>query len=241
MMERTGLHRVGAALFAVAMSAIAHPAAADGWSLRVSTDAMTDKEHRVAVTENAQGHRLSVYRLESGAVWMNFAVSDGSLDLISSDKLIDYRVDKREPVRLQDAAKVRHLGIIMSEWEPKWVNFQIWHGKENEGRNGIAQLLEGETFTVRYYLATGGYKDTRFSLVGAAPVMAEAIGISVEPDPGVAARADRIASARRRHIEQCPKDHPRATSQCILTLKACDAHSADASAFERCVEGLAGR
>lgn len=234
--------RVAAALLLMLASTIFHPAAADdGWQLRISTDAMTDKEHRVAVTGNAQGHTLSLYRIDSGEVWMNFAISDRSMDLISGEKLLDYRIDKEEPVRLRDAQSLRHLGVVMVEWEPKWVNFLIWHGKESEGRRGITQLLEGTTFTVRYYLATGGYKDTRFSLKGAGPVIADAIGISLAADSATEGRANRIAAVRRKHIEQCPRDNPRATSQCILSLKACDAHSSNADAFERCVAGLAVR
>lgn len=233
--------RIAAALLLTLISTIFHPAAANGWEVRVSTDAMTDEERRVAVTQNEQGHRLSLYRIDSGAVWMNFAVSDSSLDLISGDRLIDYRVDKSKPVRLGEVAKMRDLGIVLTEWEPKWVNFQIWHGKEDQGRRGITQLFEGDVLTVRYYLATGGYKDTRFSLKGAGPVMADAIGISLEADAATEDRANRIAAARRKHIDQCPRDHPRALSQCTLALKACDAHTADAGAFETCVNGLAGR
>lgn len=201
-------HLCASALIAL-LGVASHAAFADDWKLTVSTDVMTDQERRMAVTTNREGHVLSLYRIASGQVWMNFAISEGSLDMISPDKLIDYRIDKHEAVRLSNYLKLRKLGVVTSEWEPKWVNFLIWHGKENEGRGKIAQLFAGDTFTVRYYLSTGGYKDTRFSLAGAAPTMADAIGISAQSDPAGEERAQRILAARKRHISKCPKD-PRA-------------------------------
>ena len=63
------------------------------------------------------------------------------------------------PARIELAA--HGLGIQAYEWKPKWVNFLIWHGKEDEGiANDFVQLMEGQKVVFRYYLSIGGYKDT---------------------------------------------------------------------------------
>lgn len=228
-----------AILITVALGFVASPASAQGsWSLKVSTDAMTDQERRAAVTSNAQGHSLSVYRVASGQVWMNFRLSDETLDLISSEKLIDYRIDKHEATSLGKFQSLRNLGVVTSEWEPKWVNFLVWHGKESEGRGKIGHMLNGSKFLVRYYLATGGYKDTSFSLEGSGPAIAKAIGISEVADAATEELANRVHAARMAYIKQCPTEPIEASLRCRRALSTCTPHAKDADAFEHCIAGL---
>lgn len=228
-----------AILITVALGFVASPASAQGsWSLKVSTDAMTDQERRIAVTSNAQGHSLSVYRVASGQVWMNFRLSDETLDLISGEKLIDYRIDKHKVISLADFQSLRRYGVITAEWEPKWVNFLVWHGKESEGYGQIAHMLDGSRLLVRYYLASGGYKDTNFSLIGAGPVIADAIGISANPDRDAVERSQRVHAARAEYINRCPTEPIEASLRCRRALATCTPHAQDAASFERCVASL---
>jgi phosphoribosylformylglycinamidine (FGAM) synthase-like amidotransferase family enzyme len=71
------------------------------------------------------------------------------------------------------------LGIHAYEWEPKWVNFLIWHGNENESiAKDLVHLMKGKRVVFRYYLSTGGHKDTSFTLKGSVSAITSAIGIN---------------------------------------------------------------
>ncbi len=215
-------------------------AGAGDWKLRVTTDAMTDQERRMAAATNADGHRLSVYRIKSGEVWMNFSVSDRSLDLISPDKLISYRIDKREPTHLQEHTRMARLGIVTYEWEPKWVNFLLWHGKENEGRGEIQHLMDGSSMLVRYYLSTGGYKDAIFSLDGAGPVIADALGIKVGADGALEENAEKSRALLRAHIvERCQPLSGRAALLCRTDAVDCNSlHKNDPPRLGACLAAI---
>src|SRR5690606_32981434 len=113
-------------------------------------------------------------------------------------KGIVYRVDKHAAVELHESRNLRSLGIRVYEWEPKWVNFRIWHGRLDEGLStGLVQIMTGQQLVVRYFLGTGGYKDTEFSLTGSSQAISGALGIPANIDPNTQARKqafrDRLA------------------------------------------------
>jgi hypothetical protein len=173
-------------LFTFIIALSVHAFAWADWGTEERIDAMTDEVKKTAIVKNELGHTFSVYRISPGGeVWGNFALSDGRFDQVDWEKPPIYRVDKEEPTNLERMKKMQEmgLGIHAYEWEPKWVNFLIWHGKADEGvANDLVQLMEGQKVVFRYYLSTGGYKDTTFTLKGAASAISHAIGISSKID-----------------------------------------------------------
>lgn len=190
--------------------------ASASWNVETEADAMTDEIKKSAVVVNAQGNSLTIYRHPSGAVWANFSLSKGSMDQLSPQKPPVFRVDKNEP---QDVAKEKRLqemgvGIQAYAWEPKWVNFLIWHGKESEGRSKtLDQLMQGKTIVFRYYLFTGGYRETEFSLDGAGTVIASALGIGVEKDKATAEQQEEFKRTLLAASKTCQQD--------MKTFRAC--------------------
>lgn len=193
------------------------------WTVETRIDAMTDEVKKTARVENELGHTFSVYRIsEGGAVWGNFALSEGMYDQVDWQKPPLFRIDKNEPIDLADIREIQKMvGIKTYEWEPKWVNFQIWHGKEEEGiGKTLVQLMEGETVVFRYYLSTGGYKDTSFSLEGAASAIAEAIGITKEIDRSAQKKSEEYRKAVTAATERCMQDMS-TFQECFSKVKEC--------------------
>lgn len=160
----------------------------NAWSVDRHVDSMTDRLVKKAVVRNPEGHELQIYReQEHGRVYGTFRISDDSSDILDPEELPIYRVDKREPERIVGRAFEESTDIPSARAKPKWVHFLLWHG---EGRTAVAgtlrDLMDGDQVVFRYFLFTGGYKETRFSLEGAKEAIAEALDIA--PDPTVAER-----------------------------------------------------
>lgn len=204
-----------------ALLVLSGPAASAAWTVETRLDAMTDEEKRSAIVTNDEGHSFSVYRIEpGGAAWANFALSDQVLDQLDSQKAIMYRVDKNDAVNLEEARGLGSLGIRAYEWEPKWINFRIWHGKIDEGlSNSLAEMLTGERLVVRYFLATGGFKDTEFSLVGSSRAIAEALGIPASFDREDQARQRELRERLAEEATRCRQSND--LRACIERVSAC--------------------
>jgi len=171
---------------------------------------MTDEVRKAAIVKNDLGHTFSIYRLsEGGPVWGNFALSEGMFDQVDWGKPPIYRVDKQAPTDLAEMKKTQDMGVGIHayEWEPKWVNFLIWHGEKDEGiAKDLIHLMEGQNVVFRYYLSTGGFKDTSFSLKGAAPAISEAIGISPKIDYSAQQKIDEFNHAYLAESKRCQQD-----------------------------------
>ena len=194
------------------------------WTVNTSVDAMTDEKKKVAIVKNDLGHTFSIYRIsKGGAVWGNFSLSDKMFDQVDWKKPPIYRIDKNKPIDLSSMKKLQDtFGVQAYSWEPKWVNFLIWHGKEDEGiSENIVNLMEGEKVVFRYYLSTGGYKDTTFTLKGAAPAISEAIGISGQIDHAAQQKSKEYRQAMINETNKCRKD--------MSTFKSCFSHVTECS------------
>lgn len=146
------------------------------WTSEVRTDAMTDEVLATARVINGAGHEFAVFRVGSPGepVLARFAIAEDSLGQISPGHPLMYRIDDHEPINLENvmflAEKASELGLDDDpekyyEWQPKWVNFGVWHGQGDLTRStALEQIVNGETLLVRYNLPTGGFKDTKFSL-----------------------------------------------------------------------------
>lgn len=178
----------------VALVAIAAPAGAQTWRVQAEKDAITDFQRRIATTANSEGHSLSVYRIEDGSAWATLRLAERSFDQFATDRAPILRVDQNNPNDLDDVRRLAAELPSMIEIKPKWVSFKVWHGKSSEGFSAtLREWMGGKVLTVRYYLFTGGYKDTRFQLTGAD----RAIRAALDVDAGAVQAGDAARDARR--------------------------------------------
>lgn len=215
-------------------------AAVADWSVTGRVDSMTDEIKKSAMVRNELGHTFSIYRItEGGPVWGNFALSDRVFDQVDWRKPPVYRVDKNKPNDLSRMRRMQEMGLGLHayEWEPKWVNFLVWHGKRDDGlANDLLQLMEGNSVVFRYYLSTGGYKETSFSLNGAGPAIAEAIGISANIDHSAQQRTEEFKNALLAEVDQCRKDM-NSFRECFARVNNCrDRSGQEVEKFKLCVQ-----
>lgn len=221
------------------LSLLTMATASASWKVETKKDAMTDETKKSAVVVNKQGHSLSIYQHSNGAVWANFSLSNGSFDQLSPQKPPVFRVGKNEPHDMADDKQVQEMGVGLHtyEWEPKWVNFRIWHGKESEGRSkALDQFMHGDTVVFRYYLFTGGHKETTFSLVGAGSAIASALGISVDVDKATAERQEEFNRADSAASTACQQD-VNTYLVCFEKVGWCRKQAKkDVAAFQHCLQ-----
>jgi hypothetical protein len=147
-------------------------AAAQHWVVTETKDAMTDEVRRAAVVTNKDGFTFSVYRLGAD-IWANFAIPNSDSAQLDAEKLIVYRVDDWVAKRLTDRVAERPK----IEVQPKWVNWRIGtHGSPDVWLT-LRQFPGGRRLVVRFYLFTGGWRDTEFTLTGAREALAYVAGL----------------------------------------------------------------
>lgn len=177
-------------LFAIAALLFLTPVTAK-WEVETRTDSMTDDEITTASVQNESGHTLSVYIRDTiafgetkSAVWAAFRLSKTSADLIGSENLPVYRVDKKDPHDLQNNKTITETSdgaMTTYLWEPKWVQWQIYHGQNEVVSDGsLYELMSGGSVVFRYYLPTGGYKETSFTLEGSRDAIQRATRVRMD-------------------------------------------------------------
>jgi len=197
---------------------------------------MTDVVTKTAYVSNADGFEFSVYLVPDrgetvGNAWFNFSLPSDSLDTLDPRKVILYRIDKWPPV---DVSKQISTGkdfpdIPLIETEPKWVNFRALLLTSRGADHTIRQFQRGRTLVVRYFLFTGGYKETSFSLTGASAAIADALGITANFDEQEEAEKDKLfqakdelASAKSSARSRCwSAAHPNDTLTCANSMGDC--------------------
>jgi hypothetical protein len=211
--------------------------AAAQWQVKEEKDSMTDAVRRTASVFNSEGHSLTVYRLPNDSVWMNFSLAERTTDQIASDKAPLFRVDKNSPHDLESEKRAQEMKLKMDfySWKPKFINFVIWHGKETDGRSTtLNELMTGATVLFRYYLPTGGYKETSFSLTQAGSAIATALGISQEVDLAKEARIQAMKSEVVAALKACVADRKNFPA-CNQKLTSCRGEAKDdADLFRAC-------
>lgn len=172
------------------------------WSEDIRQDSMTDEVISSALCASQSGFSLRLYRVSDGTIWATFRLPDASLDVLASRAPI-FRIDKLEPV---DIDGIRKTIAEMVEQEPKWVSWQVFHGGGAPNRGTLRDIMEGTTIVFRYFLFTGGYKETSFSLVGAKSAIASALQIPAEADSQTAAREAALLKIHSDAVEECRKN-----------------------------------
>jgi hypothetical protein len=212
---------------------------AQQWRVETRRDSMTDEVKRTATITNQAGYSVSVYRGPGGAAWFNFALPTRSLGQISPKRAPVYRVDRHEPEDLDDLRRTseRSEALRLYTWEPGWVNAVIWHGDESEGRGAsLEQLMNGKSLAVRYYLFTGGHRETTFPLTGAQSAISKALGIApTARDQAKETQLKLFQSAVIDATTVCMTEPPKAAA-CLDSVAACSsAANKDLERFLKCV------
>ena len=169
------------------------------WRVQSGTDAITDREEKIAEVRNQRGYRFGVYRVERGEVFAIFELPSNLVGSIDHDRPMHLRIDKNEPHEENGAyneLRERLTGEKIFYWEPGFVNFVIWHGKQDKGiARVIDELMAGDQLLIRYPVGTGGTRDVSFSLSGSKPAITEALELT--DDPAVKARAMAAKKANK--------------------------------------------
>ena len=165
--------RVFVAYAFIALTGVAH-----AWELETKVDSMTDEAKSMATLRNGEGHSFAVYRQKDGTVWALFSLASKTVQTLSPKTMPIIRVDKYPPNDFNHDSELATLLARLDRttptptysWEPKWVNAKLLHGDDAESRATVVdQLGQGKTLLVRYYLSTGGYKETSFAIGPSAP------------------------------------------------------------------------
>jgi hypothetical protein len=120
----------------------------------------------------------------------NFRIPPSDAAQLDGKKLIVYRVDdylpetpqtQTEENRFLEPAVHRHI----IDAQPKWVDWLVGLppplGSDLQRRR-LRQLSGGQRLIVRFYLFTGGSRDTEFTLVGAPEALADVAGVPMTFD-----------------------------------------------------------
>ncbi len=189
------------------------------WRVQTSTDAITNREEKTAEVHNQSGYRFGVYRVEGGKVFALFALPSNLVGSIDHDRPMYLRIDKNKSHEVggPDARELVQMGLKIFYWEPGFVNFFIWRGKQELGISRIVnELMAGNQLLVRYPVGTGGTRDTSFSLSGSKPAITEVLDLS--DDPAVKARqikAEKYNSVIGESADGC------STAKIATEMSAC--------------------
>lgn len=215
---------------------VSFASASPSWRVEREVDSMTDEATARALVTNEEGHTFSVYRRPNKEVWLSFRVSDNSSAVLSSQHLPIWRVDKFAPhdmsARKLGPQLQAMIGEVTAE-EPKWVHRLLWHGIEEEGRApGLRELMEGRQLRVRYFLFTGGFKETVFPLSNAKQSIANALEISEAQNPN----AERLHILTGEAVFACNGAPTGQSDECRDKVLRCnEAADVDPARFQSCM------
>ena len=235
-------------------------AATQHWVVTESKDAMTDEFSRMASVTNKDGFKFSVYTVGPRDIWANFRIPGSDTAVLDRQKLIVYRVDDYPPRTLETnrfAHEELHLQLL--DAQPKWVNWAVGARGSADLQETLRQLQAGKRLIVRFYLFTGGSRDTEFPLAGAREALADVAGVPPTWDAAEEERAKErqkrrplIPAARERAYQRCltvpsvlgPEGEPR--RRCLNEMSDCarkygdnvDPISTDATALIACFDAV---
>jgi hypothetical protein len=182
----------------VLLAQVAAAAAVGEWKVKTEIDALTDQTRQVATVTNADGFTFSIYRTGRG-VWANFSLPHSDPESLDPTKLIQFRIDKYPAQGLESWVDVkRDLGLQLFDVQPKWINFALPPSGGGESEVTRHRLQKGSTLLVRFYLFTGGSRDTTFPLKGARQAIAVATGT---PETWDEVEEERLEELRAHHRE----------------------------------------
>ena len=221
-----------ASFTALPLLVVAGKAQDDAWAVSHVVDSMTDASWSKAYATSPDGSTLAVYiGGKSKEQWIEFRLAGDNFALLDDEKLIMVRVDKYEPIDVIDMRSFEKiLQIVAVAAEPKWVHFDA-RLADAAFPDGVPRLIRrlqgGSRVLVRYYLATGGFQETTFSLVGARKAIASALGVSETWNTQAAEEYDRLDAAREAAESELAQSLHRCSNDSSASTLACTTREGD--------------
>jgi hypothetical protein len=186
-------------------------AASDHWIVTESKDVITDEVRRTAIVTNTDGFTFSVYTMGPKSIWANFSIPSSDSAILDGKKLIVYRVDDYPPKTLDtDRFAENEMHLHLLDAQPKWVNWAVGNRGSPGLQETLRQLQGGQRLIVRFYLFTGGSRDTEFTLRGAREALADVAGVPAAWDAAEEQQAKErqrrqplIRAAREGALHRC--------------------------------------
>lgn len=210
------------------------------WSVASSIDAMSDEKKLSAITKNEAGYRIQIYRIKNnGPVWMNFEIPSSSSDMFAPSMPIMYRIDKNKPYTVDLTNSLERVGLINSEWNPKWINFLVWHGDEKSGSSPIlSELMRGSKLALRYNIVTGGFRDVEFNLAGGEAAIKNALNVSGSASTEHLDAEKEVRRLIAEHVKICIRKQS-GNSECSQKVVSCaKSNTDDITGYKACVGEL---
>ena len=147
-------------------------ASAAEWNVSIQQDEKVEKVTNVAYTVNKLGYTLEIYRDSVNAIRSRFTMTKGLLRL--SDKTCPtYQIDRGPP-------KNRSINDAPCISSNQWAEYIMGYVNNDEIASSLLlALMDGVTITYRFHLASGDYRETKFSLFGSKRAMTIALGENV--------------------------------------------------------------
>lgn len=217
-----------------------HSAVAE-WRVKTLTDAMTDKNTTVAVTENAEGYTFGVFRAKTGDAWATFTLANAAVavDTLADnwDRVAFFRIDKKPAndlavLKLIEKYSDAPASLVMN---PRAIAFSVQYDRRDKSPTigYLREIMDGKNLLFRYFTVGGGSQDIEFDLNGAKEAIANALGIPEEPD------ADNLArrTILREAMQRCPTISD-SKSPCAMLVSKCDKNPDFSSkALSECLRG----
>jgi hypothetical protein len=153
-------------LFGVAAAATAD------WAVRRSLQEETSIETTVAASSNPAGYRLEIYRDDRGAIRCRFSLPPG-LTRLEEKSCPTFQIDRGLPANrsINDAACLS---------ASKWAEYVLGYDENGSVVSPkLLSLMNGNSISFRFRLASGNYRETQFSLLGSKRSLTEALGGNV--------------------------------------------------------------
>ncbi|MCG7973885.1 MAG: hypothetical protein JAZ16_02345 [Candidatus Thiodiazotropha taylori] len=194
----------------------------------------------IAIVNNGQGDSFSLYRISNkGEVWARFKLYGDFTDAADWNTPPMLRIDNNKPISLsrQKDLQVMGVGVDAYKGQQGQVEFLIWHGKESEGlSDSLAQIMDGNKLIVRYFLSSGGHKESTFPLTDAETAISRALKISRKASLSTQQKTTTFKEFVLLEIKQCLQQ-TESSNTCLKRIKECRSKAdEEINKFNRCYQ-----
>jgi hypothetical protein len=170
------------------------------WQVESFDHSSTNTQTHSAVIKNESGFELAIFQTSEGIVWMDFSLSDNSLDEFSQTQLPVFQIDNQKPVKMlrgftativpadegieaiivtdpENISTDRDFSVnhIIAERLPERVICPIWQGESRPHLGTLQALSNGHQIHFNFTLLDNSKGQTSFSLKGAKQALATII------------------------------------------------------------------
>jgi len=139
------------------------------WTVVTHQLSESETQTKIAQTTNSDGYTLEIYRDKGDSIRSRLTLKNGLIAL--ADKTCPtYQIDKGQPRNhsINDAPCISNQ---------QWAEFILGHVKDGKIESSTLHgLMIGIAITYRFILASGDYRETKFSLAGSMRTLQTAFG-----------------------------------------------------------------